>query len=462
MQFIRLILLAVLFFPAPIFLSSATGNEAQALWTVQNAVRFALDNSPDARVAVQRIKAAHATIDQAKSAFYPRLGISSGYSRTNNPMYSFGNILNQGVFNQNMDFNDPGTTDNLNLATRLQYRFYNGGRDRAALEAARAAKTATRMEQRAVHLRLAFEVVRAFCTIAQAGETVQARESAVKAIEASLLVARARYDAGDLLRTDLLNLEVQKSSASENLIQARHAFDLAGRAFLNLLGLEQGSVAIDTGSNMEQPLPDDLNFDNRPELAALSAMITAAESEVRKAKSGYYPTADAFGSYQVDKGYHHEDSSGNSWGAGVKLNYSLFDGNLTTAAVEEAQARRGEAMEMKRKMELAIHLEVEQASIALKQAEERLRVTEKMIEQTLENARLYRERFREGVALSTDLIDAENRLTDARLRHSLARSSRRIAVADLRRAVGLEQFGSQEIRGSGDQGIRGSDKINHN
>ena len=89
---------------------------------------------------------------------------------------------------------------------------------------------------------------------------------------------------------------------------------------------------------------------------------------------------------------------------------------------------------MKRKMELAIGLEIEEAQLACKQAEERLQVTKKMVELASESARLSRERFREGVILSSNLIDAENRLTDARVHTSLAKAARAIAIADLRRA----------------------------
>ena len=63
-----------------------------------------------------------------------------------------------------------------------------------------------------------------------------------------------------------------------------------------------------------------------------------------------------------------------------------------------------------------------------------------MMELAEESARLSRARFKEGVILASDLIDVENRLTDARVRHSLALATYRVAVADLRRAVGLPQF----------------------
>ena len=411
-----------------------------AIWTVQEAVSFALDNSPDVRITMQRIKGAQAAVAAAQSAYYPQIGISAGYNRTNNPMYSFGNILNQGQFTPDIDFNNPGTSDDLNLTGIIQYRFYNGGSDEAGVRAAEAGEQATRFEQATINSRLGFEVVRSFYSIVQAEENVEARESSHKAIEASLQAAQARFEAGDLLKADLLNLEVQQSRAAENLIQARHSLELARRGFLNLLGLKQGTIEIDTAQQAEQAAPEKPTYDGRPELAGLDALLQAAEEKVRQARGGYYPSADLFGSYQLDKGFEFDEGSGNSWMAGVKVNYNLFNGNRTSAEVSQATAKLAELHEQKHKLELNFNYEIEQASLALQLAEERLQVTKKMVEQAVESARLSRERFKEGVILASDLIEVENRLTDARVHNLMAKASRRIAIADLRRSAGLEQF----------------------
>ncbi len=322
----------------------------------------------------------------------------------------------------------------------VQYRFYNGGSDEAGIRAARAGEQAALFEQQAIYSRLGFEVVRSFYSIVQAEENLQARESAIKAIEVSLQTAQARFDAGDLLKADLLNLEVQKSRAAENLILARHGLELVKRGFLNLLGLKQGSAKIDTAQQARQAVPENPTYEQRPELTRLNALLEAAEAKVRKARGGYYPSADLFGSYQVDKGFEFDEGSGNSWMAGVKVNYNLFNGHRTSAEVNRATAELAEIREQRQKLELAFNYEIEQASLAFKQAEERLQVTKKMVEQAVESGRLSRERFKEGVTLASDLIEVENRLTDARVHNLMAKAARRIAIADLRRAAGLSQF----------------------
>lgn len=413
--------------------------EIPEAWTARNSVAFSLENSPDSRIALQRMEMAEAAMDQARVRYYPHIDISALYGQTNNPMYSFGNILNQGTFTQAIDFNDPGRTDDLNLRAGIEYRLYNGGRDQAAVEAASAGFEMSRKDLEVVHSRLAFEVVRSFQSMVQAGEMLESRKVALDAIQASLAVARSRYRAGDLLKTDLLNMEVLESRASENLILAEHGLELSEKVFLNLLGLEEGEVLINPSQENEQQIPQGRSYEQRAELKRLASAEAAAAAMLRAAKGGNLPTVDGFASYQYDKGYVVE-GEGDSWMAGVKVNYRLFEGNKTSADVARAMAELSAVRAQRKKAELSMDLEIKQADLSYHQAEQRFHVTEKMVEQAEESARLSRSRFKEGVILSSDLIDVEMRLTDARVRRSVAKANIKVAIADLRRAMGLPQF----------------------
>lgn len=413
--------------------------EPQELWTARNSVEFALANSPDSHVARQRMEMARASVDQARVGYYPHVDVSAQYGQTNNPMYSFGNILNQGSFSPAIDFNDPGRSDNLGFRAGVEYRLYNGGRSKAAVEAAEAGLAASRTDLDAVHSKLAFEVLRSFQAIVQAQEMLEARKSSLAAIDASLSVAKARYNAGDLLKADLLNLEVQRSRASENLILAEHGLELSQKVFLNLLGLRDLAVKVNPETFCKHTIPRERSYAARAEMKSLRHMEEAAVAQLKAAEGGNLPTVDGFASYQVDKGFV-TDGDGDSWMAGVKLNYRLFEGHKTSADVAKARAALATVRAQRKKTELGMALEVERAELNYRQSVQRLQVTQKMVEQAEESARLSRTRFQEGVILSSDLIDVETRLADALVRQSVARANIRVARADLRRAMGLTQF----------------------
>ena len=345
----------------------------------------------------------------------------------------------RGAFDDTIDFNDPGRTDNLDVKAQIQYRLYNGGRDKAAVEAASHRLSASRTDRTSLHRQLAFEVVRAFHLIIQAEEMTRVRQASLAAIGHSLEVARARFDAGTLLQEDLLNLELQQATATENLIQSRHAEELAKRRFLNLLGLPQGKVELNRHTGFQQETPDEISPANRHELRSLQEMVQAAEADVRMAEAGRRPTVDGFASYQVDGGTVL-DEAGDSWMAGVRMNYNLFDGRKTTAEIAAARARLQGIKALLARTELALSLEVQQARLEYDEAEQRLQVTEQMVRLVEETGRLSRERFKQGVILAIDLIDTETRLTDAQARRSSAKAMFQVARANLRRAMGLPQF----------------------
>lgn len=413
-------------------------------WTAEQAVAYALAKSPDSRIVIERLRAAEAEAKMADAADLPTITLSSEYSQTDNPMYSFGNILNQGAFNNSIDFNDPGRTDNLQFKAQIQYRLYSGGKDTANRQAAAARIDGASTDRTSLYRQLAFEVVRAFHTIIETEEMTAVRQEALQAITASLAVARARFEAGTLLQQDLLTIELQQATASENLIASQHSEELAKRRFLNLLGLPRGEVRLDRGHGLDQELPPTVSAAGRHELASLKAAIRAAEAAATAARADKRPSLDSFASYQVDNGTVL-DANGDSWMAGLRLNYSLYDGNRTAAAVALAEARLREARAMLARAELALDLEVQQAELEYSQAGQRLQVTEKMVAAATETARLSRERFKEGVILAIDLIDVETRLSDALARRSSAKARHLVARANLRRAMGLPQFAESQV-----------------
>ncbi|PIE64975.1 MAG: hypothetical protein CSA26_05665 [Desulfobacterales bacterium] len=428
---------AILLLPICSLAASETSEEKH--WTIEKAVVFALTNSPDSSIARQRITEAAAMLQLAQTAFRPRLTLTASYDQTDTPMYSFGNILNQGDFNNTIDFNDPGRTDNLNLKAAVTYRLYNGGQDQASVNSARSSQRASKLQATVTEHRLGFEVVRAALRIIQTQEQIEAREAELNAINESLSVAQARYEVGDLLRTEILNIEVEQSRITEQLILDRHAHELAGKIFLNLLGLEDGTPVIVSKEEDIQQLPAQSARNRRPEIAVMEAQINAAEAALKKEEGSRYPTIDGYLSYRYDQGLI-DNGSGDSWSAGIRVNYLLYDGDGVSASIAAKKAVLTRLKEQLVKLKLEINLEFQKAELSYRQAVERRHVTSKMLEVARESAQLSRERFREGVILTSDLIDAEARLTEALLRQSAARSQYQVAIANLRHAAGLQQF----------------------
>ena len=149
-----------------------------------------------------------------------------------------------------------------------------------------------------------------------------------------------------------------------------------------------------------------------------------------------------FGSLDYDYGWKY-DNGGGSYTAGAMLQWDIWDGKLTRAKVREARANLDSAREEQRKLNLALSLEADQARLELKAATERLAVNSEAVALASQSAEMTRARFEQGSALATQLMDAETALVGARVRRAEAEADQYIAIAALRKALGLAQLDTQ-------------------
>ena len=407
-------------------------------WTLERALRRAQAEHPDAEMARARLEEAEARVAEARSGNLPRLDARLHYLQTTNPMQGFGLILSQGTFDDTINFNDPGQIDALTGSLEGRYRLYAGGARGARIRSAEAMVRSGEEGLSAAETALAEAVVKAYFGIRQADAIVRSLESGIEVLEENLRVSKVREEAGELIRTERLNLEVQLADLQRQLLERRNEAKLARFQFAFLLGMppaSEVSLAADDPSVEAIIPPAVLSSAQRPELKAARAALQAAGEQVEAARGGRLPTVDAYANWQADKGWRR-DGDGTSWTAGLVMNLPVFDGHSTRARVAGALARQRNAAERLRKLELAFQIELEEARLAHELAEAQREVARKQVSQAQEAAELSRERFAAGTLLSTELIGVESRLTEARVQLALATANERIALAHLRRVAG--------------------------
>ena len=423
--------------------SAAQPASARAL-TLDEAEKLALGKNPDLASAQQRVNAARAALQQANAAFWPQVRVSESYAASDNPVQAFMMTLNQRAFNFGANFNHPDTTDNLNTKVLATYPLYNGGSDLAARQAARLGAEAGENSLDAVRNELVFEVARGFYTVGKARQFVRAAEAAVASMESNLNVASNRFTQGTVLKSDFLDAEVRLSEARENLVRAQNALAISETIFRNVVGVGEKedvtagetSVEGEARERGSEPISSaaELDVSHRPELLAARKAADAAERQVRAAFGGHLPRVNAFASYDLDSGdaRRYEDS----WVAGVSVELDVFDGFLTRGKVAEARANLAAAHDALRKTELSLELEAKEAQLNLNEAQSRLATTERVVAQAQESLQITKERYGNGLALLTQLLDAETALTAARQRRAAAEADYQIARAALDKALG--------------------------
>jgi len=418
--------------------------------SLEEAIRIALDASPDLATAEHRVSAARAALEQTEAAFYPQLRMSSGYAATNDPVQAFTMALGQRAFDPTADFNDPATTDNLNVRFRAIYSIYNGGRDRAGREAALAKVEAQQQQLAAAQNSLVLEVTRAFYTIGKARRLVEVERAATASMEANLELATSRFEQGLALKSDVLDAEVRLAEARERLVRARTALARSHTLFRTALGVGESepvtaSEEIDGADPEAAALQSDaadalrdgsqaLDVSRRPEWQAAQRAAAALEQQLRAASGGYLPRVDAFANYDLNSGL--ADEFEDSWIAGVNFEIDFFDGFLTRSRVDESRARVLEAREQLRRILLDLQAEARQAELGVQEAAARLATSARTVAQAEESLEIAKERYAGGLALLTQVLDAEAALSAARQRRIAARADYRITRASLNWALG--------------------------
>ena len=422
-----------------IFFIAAEGSDAA---TLEACVAAALENNPDVQAGLERIKAARYMIDEAKSAYFPRLYLAGNYAYTDNPTQAFMMTLNQRNLNMTspgFDPNDPEATDNTRLTLGLKYRLYNGGTNVISIEMAEVGKEAHESQLRAVRNELIYQVTRGYYGVLRAQAFVQVQEESIRSLEENLRVAAERYKAGSAVKTDVLNLEVKLAQAREDLIQATNGVQLAIASLNTAIGsdlvLPEGLQAPESMDMDKMPAP--LNYadiENRPELSTTRKMAAIKEHSYKKSRHSNYPTLDAYGSYDVDTG--DLEAFKDSYLVGVVAEWEFFSGfqgsNKNKSARAEWQAAKHEEQKVYNNLRLDLH----QAYLKSLEAWQRLQVTHKSVESAAEALRITSEQYKGGVADITILLTAQVGLTAQKTRDVAAYYDYLSALSNYERAQG--------------------------
>ena len=410
--------------------------------TLEECIRASLDNNPDVQAGTTRIQAAKYMIKQAQSAYYPRLYVSGAYSITDNPPQAFMMDLNQHDLDMRdpaFDPNDPDDTDNLRFSVGLQYRLYNGGQNVLNVRMAEEEKTAKELHLASVQNELVHQVTRGYYSVLQAQAFVTVQEESVNSLEENLRIATARFQAGSVVKTDVLNLDVKLAQAREDLILAKNGVRLAIASLNAAIG--EDLIALD---GLPVPYQEELDeepirldytvLENRPELKAAKKMSEIIEKSYRKASQERYPTVNAFGSYDVDSG----DASDfeNSYLVGVMAKWEFFDGNQRSNKALSAKAEWHAAKKEEKKAYNNLRLDLHQAFLKASEAWQRLEVTKKSVVNAKEALRITGEQYKEGAADITVLLTAQVGLTAQKTRNVSAYYDYLTALSNFDRARG--------------------------
>src|SRR5690606_34366987 len=120
------------------------------------------------------------------------------------------------------------------------FPIFRGGQDYLRRQAAELGVEAAKLERLAVRNALTEAVISAFYALVAAPQLADAAGASVRAVDAALDHARTGFDAGTVLKSDVLSLETRLAAAREEQLRATNAVELARTGLRTLLGLPAG------------------------------------------------------------------------------------------------------------------------------------------------------------------------------------------------------------------------------
>jgi outer membrane protein TolC len=175
-------------------------------------------------------------------------------------------------------------------------------------------------------------------------------------------------------------------------------------------------------------------YKNRPDLQSVIAKKLASEKSIELAKTGYYPVLSGNASY---------DWSGESfpleegWNIRATLLFPVFSGFLTKYQVEEAKANLNVLKANEESLKHTVFLEVQEAYLTLRAAEDAIPTAKLGVEQAQENLDIANGRYAAGVGNPIEVTDAEVGLANARTSYIQALYADRVAQASIEKAMGM-------------------------
>lgn len=400
---------------------------------LERCIEIALKMQPTIMAAANTVNATESRVGQAKSNYYPQIDWSSSYDRIKPAASSSGSTNgSSGRANEAFDRYSTGFT--------LSQILYDFGKTPTQVKIQNLTLDASRSDLRNTTDQIILAVKQGYYGVVQAKYNVLVAEDTVKQTQSHLEQAKGFFEAGTRPKFDVTKAEVDLSNAKLNLIRNENAFSIARVTLNNAMGIPDApEYALDENLSFEKykiTFEDALSkaYENRPDLQSIIAQRQAAERSIDLAKTGYYPVVAGNAGYSWSG---EQFPLEHGWNAGATLSVPLFSGFLTKYQVEEARANLNVLKANEESLKQTIFLEVQQAYLTLRSAEEAIPTAKLGVEQAQENLEIANGRYAAGVGNPIEVTDAEVGLTNARTSYIQALYVDKVAQASIEKAMGM-------------------------
>lgn len=392
---------------------------------LNNLITIALAQNYDLAMAISRVKEANALANVTESNFYPSLGLLMQSKR-----------VSEG---SNNEFDDT-----QELKGQLNWQLDLFGYNQRASEAAWAELAALGQARYVIEINLVAEVATTYFALLDLQEKIKLSKSTVSLRTRALHIAQLRKSNGMVSGLDVQQAEVELQSAKVTIPN----LELEYLQTLNRLKLLVANEHINISGSInltDQALPVSIPIGipsqvlmRRPDVLQAEAQLHSATANVGMATANLFPKITLTSEFGFESSQLSSLLSGDSsyWELLGGITQPLFNAGQLRNELTAAEERAYQASLAYKNVIMSAFLAVSNQLKAFKSSETIYVAQQNLLNAATAYEKLARIRYRNGVASSLDLMDAQRKLFEAQLSFSSAKKQRLVSFVNLYRELG--------------------------
>jgi outer membrane protein len=417
--------------------------------TLEDAIKIALENSNQVKLAQLEILKSDEKLVEARSALIPRISASGSYSRYLKkpvlflpPDSPFGRMTG-GVIEIGFDNSYLGA---ISLQMPLfSWNLYAG------IRSALKGKSLAEQAYKSVTLKTIADVKKAFYGALLARENYKITKMRVDLAEDNLKNVEMMYRQGIASEYDYISAQVQYQNLLPLLIQAENNLELAKNALKLVLGIDvkedieiEGEMKVDSLISVDYASSLKDLYEKNPDLKQAELQVELSREIASLEVSGHLPSLFLTGNLQYQAQANDFNFNQYRWirttFIGLQIQIPIFNGFGTQARVDQAQASFQQALERLNFTKQALENELKNTIYRIEQSGRRIESQKRAVELAELGYKIARKRFESGVGTQLEVSNAEVNLAQARLNYLQAIYDYLIAMSDLEKLTGKTNY----------------------
>ena len=416
--------------------------QAQEILTIEDAVKIALENNYDIKIAKNDLKIDETNVTSGNAGMLPRATASV---TDNNSVQN----LNQTRIDGTENSLNNAKNNSFSYGVLLDWTIFDGLRMFARKEQLKELQKLGTAELQLAILTKISDVNANYFNLVQQQQQLTALDSTLIISNQRLDLAKNRFSIGKASKLEVLNSQVDLNTDKVNLLRQQELYTNTKTALNEILARDAttpftvaNSIIIDNLLNLSDLM--NLAEQQNPLLQAQLINKRVAELQLKQVKAGRYPTIRVstgynFGQSQSSLGFITQSTSrGLNYGFNASLN--LFDGlaqnrNEKIAAIQiETATAQIEQQSMQLKSQLTTAYQTYLTNLQLIELEEK---NEAIAKQNLD---ITLDKFRIGTITTLEFRTAQLNYVNAIVRFSNAQFQAKLSEIALREIAGNLKF----------------------